>query len=129
MKLQVKIILTLLIWAGLPLILFAYTNINNASDSISKSSMLFVMYSSFSWSIALMAFVMGSARQQLLQQTSAVRSGLQLGLYGCFAVTLAVLTSPWLNDARLTEMSAVMSLAFVYCYVMGLIYVRLILAK
>lgn len=108
--------------------LFVYFKLNTAA-SIAKPAILFILYTVFSWSIALLAFVMESARQQLFQRPKPARSALRLGIYGCFAVALALLTSPWLDEALLTEILTVISWAFVYCYTMGFIYIRLILPR
>lgn len=129
MNITIKIILTLLLWIGLPLVLFAYIHITSTASSPGKSAVLFVMYSSFSWSIALLAFVMESTRQQLFQRPKPARSALRLAIYGCFAVALALLTSPWLNEVLLTEILTVISWVFVYCYSMGFIYTCLGLSR
>lgn len=129
MKIKLKIGLTVLLWIGLPLVLFAYLRISSTTPSIGKPAVLFVMYSGFSWSIALMAFVMELTRRQLFQQQKASRAALRLGIYGCFAIALALLTSPWLDKAPLSEILTVISLVFVYCYTMGFVYVHLILSR
>lgn len=122
MKFKLKIILTLLLWIGLPLVLFAYLRISSTTPSIGKPAALFVVYSTFSWSIALMAFVMESTRQQLFQQQKALHTALRLGVYGGFALALALVTSPWLTETSQQEILQISGLGFVYCIVAGLLY-------
>lgn len=121
MKLPVKIFLTIILWICLPVVLMAYFRLTMSSP-LAKPVILFTLYMCFSWSIALLAFVMGSARQQLFEPPPAHQTALRLALYGLFAVVLAILTSPWLTVSSKGEMLQTGSVVFIYCYAAGLFY-------
>jgi len=121
MQLWIKVIVVFLLWTGLPLIFLIHARFSIASP-VEKSALLFILYSGFSWSIALLAFIMESARRQFFRQQPATPTALRLGLYGLFAVTLAMLTSPGLGKISYTLILQLSALGFVYCFIAGFVY-------
>lgn len=119
----IKMILLLSIWIGLPLLIYLFFRSSIAS-SIDKPIMLFILYTGFSWTIAVMIFIMESARQQLFQQTKPVRSALRLGAYGTVAVLLALFANPQPGMFSITEKVIVIVLVFLYGGIMGYVYQR-----
>lgn len=121
MKMRKTVFLSLTLWLGLPLTLYVYF-VFSALSHLTKPAVLFILYTGFSWSIALLAFFMGSTRQQLFSPLRWDRSALRLGFYGGFAVILAILTSPWVAEATRIETALIVSLSFGYSYLAGLLY-------
>ncbi len=126
MKLVIRIFLMISLWMGLPLVLHAYFHLTMPSP-LSKPLMLLLLYLGFSWSIALLAFVMTTSRQQLFQRPLPQRTAQLLALYGLFAIMLAILTSPWLAGATIDVILQTASLGLFYCYLAGLCYWTLFL--
>lgn len=116
---KARILLTIAIWIGLPLILVCYFY---AMAPREPAWVLFIFYTGFSWSVAVLAFVVETARQQLLHKTKPVRSALRLGSYGLLAVGLAIFTSPWSDVAKTIEVVLLSGLAFLYGNIMGYVY-------
>jgi len=130
MKAVITLLISFFLWLGLLLGLLLITHSGNktAMDS-DKSSVLFVMYCGFSWSIALMAFVMDLTRRRLFQAPKLASATLRLVGYACLAILLALLTSPWLNTTVLSDALIVVSWVIVYCTTIGSLYVRFILSR
>ena len=114
-----NIILTIFLWFSLPLILLVIIAIFEPSSTSKKPLFLFVMYMSFSWTIAVLIFIMESARQQLFNNITPVRSALRLGIYGSIATILALVASPESGLFSTMEKFIVVALVFVYGGMMG----------
>jgi len=121
---KIKIFLTVLLWIGLPALFYSYF-LYISPAGVSQQSGLLVMYIGFSWAIALLAFSVETSRQKLVGTGNPFRAGMRLGGYGMLAMLIAILTSPWLDMTKITDIAWLLGLGWGYCSCMGWAYARL----
>ncbi len=113
---------TTLLWLGLPTAHGLFFILEGETLTTVYTAYLFVIYAIFSWSIAFLAFLLESSRLQLLKKQKPYLIALLLAFYGLLAISLAMITSPWLNTATWNEIWQILSLSLLYCYLAGWIY-------
>ncbi|MDH5444210.1 MAG: hypothetical protein OEY52_01565 [Gammaproteobacteria bacterium] len=113
--------LTFLLWIGLPGILIWIPPLLKPGIDV-KAYQLFLFYLLFSWSIALLAFLLETSRQKLLQQDNNSKIWIRLFFYSSIALLIALFTSPWFHNAQVQDIGLVLVTGIVYCLVGGRMY-------
>ena len=115
---------SVLLWLCLPLALYACLSLFPYPLSQHKPTLLFALYISFSWGIAVLIFVIESARQQLFKKPVPFRAALRLGIYGVVVFILSLLASPNQTAIALAVKISIFIIVVSYGVISGYIYTR-----
>ena len=122
MKNNRRVILSVLLWIGFPMVISALQLLLNDSRSLPASSMLVIFYHGFSWSIACLIFIVETSRQQLFRQISPYRASLRLAIYALLASALVFIAIP--QSTLLTAGNIILNMLVAAAYggIMGFVY-------
>lgn len=98
--------------------------IRSTSEDVASSpeKSLLIFYISFSWSIALLIFLLESSKARLLGEYKRGVLVLKLGVYSLLALVLAVLTSPWFSLTVVNEAIEIIVIGTIYACIAGYVY-------
>lgn len=119
MKVKYLLGIFLINWLGLLLLAGLILNI---LTGITPGGMLFLFYTSFSWSIALLIFMLETSRRQLLQQQHAMQSSLRLAILAGGACLLAYLISPLRESGDSETLISIIITSVIYGALAGYLY-------
>ena len=77
------------------------------------------MYLGFSWSIAVLIFVIETARKGLFKLIHPLNAALRLGIYACVALALVCIAMPDLKIRLEFELMMLFVIGFLYGSIMG----------
>lgn len=117
----IKLFLSILVWIGLPSLFYAYMALS-ANPVPIKNTGLLLMYMSFSWCIAVLIFVLETARRGLFGLNPPLHSSLRLGVYGGIAMIIVIIAIPKPDMFQATDYMTMVIVAMLYGHIMGYIY-------